>query len=87
MSKIIFEVPPKPFWEQPEEATNAYTLEAHDPLERLFIVWINPHPNYPTKTCGGYYSTFEDAKKSLLSSPYGGEIEETTWGEMNRVFF
>ena len=71
--------------EKPEVATS-YQAEKHDPWKTVYIVIENAHDCYG-ETHHGYYESYEDAERTLeiFCKTYGGRIEQTTWGEIERI--
>lgn len=89
MKKVIKEIPGKsPLEWQPEESVAYTATKKHDPWKTVYIAWINPHGAYPTDTCIGYYDTAEQAEEAIkkhIYSQYGGYIEQSTWGDIERT--
>ena len=92
MKKIVKEIPglsPLELALLPKEDTAiSYTAEKHDPWKTVYIVIENAHDFYG-ETHHGYYESLEEAEKwlEIFCKTYGGRIEQTTWGEIERVSY
>lgn len=69
-----------------ENEIGIYRNESKKMSDIIYVAWGNPHDCYG-RTCLGFYDTREEAEESLRNFSYGGEIEETTYGEFNSVRF
>lgn len=87
MYTVIKEIVPDPWYNEENLESTNYSTEGHKPYDIVYVVKINPHPNYPTETCGGIYDTLEDAENSLKKNPYGGKIIQTLYGELFTTYF
>ena len=89
MGKIVKEISGLSQFElmQLQEELNAYNCAStHNPWETVYVVIENAHGFYG-ETEHGRYEDYKEAEKMLetFCSTYGGRIEVTTWGELERV--